>query len=139
MIKKCTLCQKEFESKRSTAKFCSNLCKMRVKNADSVSISVSDKDSVSDDLITQAAELGISKKCAGCGVEINPLVCICADCIKAGKTHESLGLTCHQNNVAPMIDTQQEYQKSNSVLEANTVEELKKKDIWLPNWKRTLG
>ena len=77
-------------------------------------------------------------KCKGCGVEVHELCCICADCIKAGVTHKSLGLTCHRTKTN-MEETVRLGEEATKVLNANSLEDIKKKGIWLPNWRKTLG
>jgi len=106
MLKNCQFCEKEFEDARGVAKFCSANCRKTASKRRIKAVSPVSDTSVAEDLITQKEELDKNilvedrvkdseKKCAGCGVKVHPLVCICADCLKEGKTHETLGLTCH--------------------------------------------
>jgi hypothetical protein len=57
MINKCKVCQKEFEAKRKTAKYCSEACKQRNKRVVSVSNTIVSDNSVSDDLVTIEKEI----------------------------------------------------------------------------------
>lgn len=111
---KCINCNKEFEAKRETAKFCSSKCRLAFhRSKDSVSMNA--KVSVSQVSVSQTDEERIGKVikgyCHGCGRDIKTIkeqwvnpekatqedadrICICLPCIKKGITHEKLGLKC---------------------------------------------
>ena len=113
----CIQCNKEFEAKRTTAKYCSVNCRIkasRVSVSDSVSeslVSVSNdtvKVSVSQSVkqglsqtglnydMSEISEHGMKKTvCKGCGEPVWEVCCICASCISKGKSHKSLELVCH--------------------------------------------
>jgi len=80
---KCLECEKEFELKKETSKFCCNACRQKsFRNAQKPA-------SVTKPKYPQGY-------CHSCGKE-NPLAfkdiqCICLACIIKGITHESLGL-----------------------------------------------
>jgi hypothetical protein len=98
----CQQCNKEYEAERRTSKFCGDKCRQQscrdkysvTKSSDSVSVT----DVVIDDynVLVEDRVKGSTKKCAGCGDTVHPLVCICHNCIKNGITHRTLGLTCHE-------------------------------------------
>lgn len=111
MTKRCLKCNKEFEAKRSDARFCSDKCTKafsRIKS-DNVGDIKSDK-IISDKLETNEQRIGkvIEGYCHGCGRKIidiksqwvngvgnekaAKLICICLDCVRKGITHKGLGL-----------------------------------------------
>ena len=98
----CESCLKEFESKRNTAKFCSDKCRKLAFLGVSVP-SVPPKEEVS--VLKSTKTTGV---CHGCNVkQPSPLVCICHLCIANKVTHESLGL-----KMCEVIETPLELSKS---------------------------
>ena len=87
-MNKCIHCLNEFESKRNTAKFCSDTCR-KLAFLNSSKVSVPKEKEVSVLKVTKPTGI-----CHGCGEDQGaPYWCICGNCVIAKKvTHESLGL-----------------------------------------------
>jgi len=94
MIKKCEKCQKEFEAKRSTARYCSAACrKLAFLSVPTVS--------VPDELVEIEKEI--------------------------------------LRNETPNEETKRLHAEAVEVLETTPLSEIKKKGIWLPNWRQIQG
>ena len=125
---KCKYCGIDFEPKSAKSIYCSTKCRVAGNRNKKV-----------ESIVTELEEEGIVTpivtKCKGCGVEVIQGVCLCADCIKAGKTHASLGLDCHETETN-MEETVRMGDEATKVLNANSVEKLREKGTWIPNWKK---
>jgi len=84
----CINCNKEYEPKRATSKYCSDKCrKLAFLNKDIVS--VPDKEQNANIVsVTDKVETVSVTTCKACGKEVNKFVCICLDCVKKGIHHD---------------------------------------------------
>ncbi len=93
-MNKCIMCQKEYEAKRVTAKFCSSACRVayaRTQSAGKVLSVLTKELSVTDKGKVSVTPLSVTKgKCHGCGQSVSDLVCICLSCVNKGVSHEGL-------------------------------------------------
>lgn len=114
MLKTCTICKKEFESKRADARYCGATCRQNAKR-------VTDKD--------------VTVK----SVTDNNMVLV-TDTLKEKKFELLDVCTPHELEVAPnMCETKKEQKESIYRLENNKLSQLEKKKIWIPNWRRLYG
>ncbi len=118
----CQQCNKEFEAKRKTAKYCSNACRIaHLRAKDSVTpVTVTAESVTVKDSVTSLCPKGGTGICHGCGRRIMDIknewvgvpderialkMCLCLDCLNKGVTHESLGLNiadCEKKNANPV-------------------------------------
>ena len=117
MNRKCEVCQKEFEAKRSTAQYCSPKCR---KIAFKKGINVPDDDYS----VPPVSVLPLKKDSVLKEITVS-LEDVC--------TPEEI------QNYPNMCQTKKEQAESIYRLENNSLEELKKKDISIPNWGRIMG
>lgn len=104
MIIKCAQCDKEFEAKRKTAKYCGDDCRKLAFFKRGGSVLKDAKISVLGNSVPTGAGTGICHGCLRKFMEIKNewvgepdenlalKMCICLDCLNKGVTHESLGL-----------------------------------------------
>lgn len=117
MTKICLQCNKEFESKRIDAKFCSDKCQKRNVRDNPKTLNV--RDNVRDN------------KCKYCGKPLDwDLQTTCYDCVKARK---DLPIT----ESAWYREEQKEAANIMKNLEKKSVETLREEETWIPNWKRS--
>lgn len=137
MIKKCQICNKEFESKRIDALYCSPKCRKNKERG------VTGKDFVTDDQMkigtdkvsktglnydyTELSPSGAKKvPCRGCGEPVWEYTNPCANCTIPGT----------ETN---MEETVRMGKEATDTLNSHTLEELKKKGIWIPSWRMIQG
>lgn len=97
----CQTCHKEFEAKRSTAKFCSEACKKRYQRG---GIAAASTTNLPIERIENTKEQIVETKwfCKACKQDLtkvsktSELICICRTCVEKGRKHDDY-CDCNKN------------------------------------------
>jgi hypothetical protein len=120
MMINCKNCKTDFEPKSPKAVYCSTKCRV-----------AANRNKKQESIVTELTETGI----------VTPKE---APIVTNGLKEKTYTLedVCTPQEITQypnMCETRREKAESIYRLENNSLEDLKKKDIWLPNWRRTSG